>query len=287
MTFKSLKDYIVIFIGTMIVGFGIVNFSIRYGLTDGGFTGINLIIYREFGISVWLVNLVLNIPGLILLYKMFDLSTTIKTVYGVAALTLSIAIWEQVGFILPYFTDDMIVVSILYGTILGLGVAIVLKFNGTTGGAVLVVKLLNKKFGVPIPRGLLLWDISVITLGAIHQANFTIAIWTMIGIFVYTVVVSKVQEGGLFGYKVLIISEQHEAISTAVLTTLNRGATLLQGTGVHSGNTRNILLVVISKRELSQMKTLLKEIDPNAFITVSHTYETIGEGFSYPQMTSN
>lgn len=283
MKVKALKNFIIIFIGTMLMGFSVINFSIRYGLADGGFTGINLIIYREFGINVWISNLVLNAPFLLILLKLFDLKTVLKTVYGVLALTVSIAIWEVIGPVLPDFSNDMMVVAILYGVSIGLGVGLVLKGDGTTGGSLLVVKILNKKWNINVPRGIMTFDMVVISLGALHQANLTSAIYTLIGIVIMSVVISKVQEGGLFGYKVLIISDHHEKISQSVLTNLQRGATMLYGTGVHSGHDKRILMVVIQKRELTRLKDIIKEIDPTCFITVSHTYETIGEGFTYQQ----
>jgi len=287
MKIKTLKNFIIIFIGTMLMGFSIINFSIRYGLADGGFTGINLMIYREFGINVWISNLVLNAPFLLILLKMFDLKTVLQTVYGVFALTASIAIWEVIGPILPDFSNDMMLVAVLYGFFLGVGVGIVLKGNGTTGGALLVIKILNKKWNLNVPRGIMIFDVIVISLGALQLANLAIAIYTLIGIVVMSVVIAKVQEGGLFGYKVLIISDHHEEISQSVLTNLQRGATMLYGTGVHSGHDKRILMVVIQKRELTRLKDIIKEIDPTCFFTVTHTYETIGEGFTYQQRSAS
>jgi len=286
MKMKTIKNLVTIFLGTMLMAFAIVNFSIRYGLADGGFTGINLIIYREFGISVWISNLVLNAPFLLILFKMFDLKSVLITVYGVIALTVAIAFWEAIGPILPDFSSDMTLVAVLYGVSIGLGVGLVLKANGTTGGALLVIKILHEKWKVPVPQGLLTFDVIVISLGALHLANLTSAIYTLIGIFIMSVVVAKVQEGGLFGYKVLIISEHHKDISQSVLHNLQRGATMLYGTGVHSGNDKCILMVVIQKRELTLLKEIIRDIDSGAFVTVSHTYETIGEGFTYKQRST-
>jgi len=281
MKIKTLKNFSLIFIGTFLMGFAIVNFALRYGLADGGFSGITLIIYREFGVNVWISTLALNAPFLLVLFKLFDLKSVVKTIYGVVAISVSIAICEFIGPALPDFSNDMMVVAVLYGVIMGLGVGLVLKGNGTTGGSLLVVKILHEKWNVNVPKGIMIFDVIVISLGALHLGTLTSAIYTLIGIAIMTIVIAKVQEGGLFGYQVLIISDQHEKISQSVLTNLDRGATALYGAGVHSGHDKRILMVVIQKRELTQLKEIIKEIDPTCFFTVTHTYETIGEGFTY------
>lgn len=284
MNFKLLKQLVLILFGTGIMAFSIVNFSIRYELADGGFSGINLIVYREFGINVWITNLVLNAPFLLILFKMSDLKTVLMTVYGVASLTGMLAFWGSLNLNLPYWGNDMFIVIVLYGVIIGLGVGIVVRANGTTGGSVLVSKILYQKWGIPISRTLFIFDLFVISLSLL-SVTLTNAIYTLIGLFIASVVIAKVQEGGLFGYKVLIISDHYEKMSHAVIHDLDRGATMIYATGAHSGHDKRILMVVIQKRELSQLKQLINEIDPSSFVTVSHTYETLGEGFTYQSTT--
>ena len=286
MNFKLLKQLAIILIGTMIVGFAVINFSIRYSLADGGFSGINLIIYQTTGLAPWISNIALNAPFLVVLYKMFDLKTTLMTIYGVATLTASLAFWNIIGPILPYWGSDMVIVIILYGVLIGLGIGLVLKVGGTTGGSVLIAKILFKKWGASIPRTLFLFDLVVISASLLTFLSLTNAVYTLTGIFICSVVIAKVQEGGLFGYKVMIISDHFERISKAVMSDLNRGATFLYGTGAHSGHDKRVLMVVIQKRELSQLKEIIADIDPASFVAVSHTYETLGEGFTYDQRST-
>ena len=283
MNFKLLKQLSIILIGTMLVGFAVINFSVRYSLADGGFSGINLIIYQSTGVAPWISNLALNTPFIILLYKMFDMKTTLMTIYGVATLTASLAFWNIIGPVLPYWGDDMMIVIILYGVLIGGGIGLVVKVGGTTGGSVLIAKILFKKWGASIPRTLFLFDLVVISASLLTFLSITNAVYTLTGIFICSVVIAKVQEGGLFGYKVLIISDHFEEISKLVMQDLNRGATFLYGTGAHSGHDKRVLMVVIQKRELSQLKEMINDIDPSSFVTVSHTYETLGEGFTYDQ----
>lgn len=285
MNLKLIKQLALILFGTTIMAFAIINFSIRYSLADGGFSGINLIIYRQFGIDVWISNLVLNAPFILILFKMSNLKTTLMTVYGVASLTGSLAFWNLIGPTLPYWGEDMFIVIVLYGVLIGLGVGIVVKANGTTGGSVLIGKILYTKWGIPISKTLFIFDVFVISLSLL-SITLTNAIYTLIGLFIASTVIAKVQEGTLFGYKVSIISDHYESINRAVMNDLNRGATLIYATGAHSGHDKRILMVVIQKRELSQLKQLINEIDPTSFVTVTHTYETLGEGFTHERRMS-
>ena len=285
MNLKLIKQLALILFGTTIMAFAIINFSIRYSLADGGFSGINLIIYRQFGIDVWISNLVLNAPFILILFKMSNLKTTLMTVYGVASLTGSLAFWNLIGPTLPYWGEDMFIVIVLYGVLIGLGVGIVVKANGTTGGSVLIGKILYTKWGIPISKTLFIFDVFVISLSLL-SITLTNAIYTLIGLFIASTVIAKVQEGTLFGYKVSIISDHYESINRAVMNDLNRGATLIYATGAHSGHDKRILMVVIQKRELSQLKQLINEIDPTSFVTVTHTYETLGEGFTHERKMS-
>ena len=280
MNFKLLKQLALILFGTSLMAFSAINFSIRYELADGGFAGINLFVYRLFGVDVWITNLVLNTPFVLILLKMSDLKTVLITIYGVASLTGSLAFWGIIGPILPDWSNDLFLVIVLYGVVIGIGVGIVVKANGTTGGAVLVSKIINAKWDIPISNTLFIFDVFVILLSLL-AVSLTNAIYTLIGLFISSVVVAKVQEGGLFGYKLLIISNHYEKISHIVMERLGRGATLIYGTGAHSGHDKRILMVVISKRELTRVKQIVDDIDPTSFVTVARTYETLGEGFTY------
>jgi len=281
MNLKLLKQLIIILFGTTLTAFAVINFPVRYSLADSGFSGVNLIIYRRFGINVWISNLVLNAPFVFILFKMSDLKTVLITIYGVATLTGALAFWNFVGHFLPDWSSDTLLIVISYGILLGLGLGIVIKANGTTGGSVLVSKILYQKYHIPMSKTLFLFDLSVIILSLVAFLTLTNAVYTLIGIGISSIVVAKVQEGALFGYKVLIISENYELISHTIMNTLNRGATIIHATGAHSGSDKRILMVVIQKRELSQLKQLIQEVDPTSFVTVSHTYETIGQGFTY------
>ncbi|MCL2560268.1 MAG: YitT family protein [Turicibacter sp.] len=287
MNSKLLKQLALILVGTNIVAFAIINFSVRYTLADGGFAGINLIIFHLTGVDLWISNLALNTPFVFLLFKMSDLKTTLMTVYGIGTLTAALALWrwhwDTFGYLLPYWGDEMLLVIVFYGLMFGIGIGVVVKANGTTGGSVLISKILHQKWGIPVSRTLFVFDLCVISLSLFAFLTVTNAVYTLIGIFISSVVIGKVQEGGLFGYKVLIISDHYEKINHAVRHDLLRGATMIYATGAHSGHDKRILMVVIQKRELSMLKQLIHDIDPTSFVTVTHTYETLGEGFTYEQ----
>jgi len=286
MNAKLIKQLFIIFLGTFITAFGVINFPLRYGLADSGFSGVTLILYNWIGLEPWIATFLLNIPFVILLYFMFDLKSTLMTIYGVGMLSASLAFWRLFDPMIPYI-DDILIVVILYGIIIGFGIGIVIKATGTTGGNVLLGKLIQHKYGIPIPKTMLVFDFFVILTSFILFLTIETAMYTLISVFISSLVISKVQEGGLFGYKVLIISDFYEEINRQIMNDLKRGSTMLYATGSHSGHDKRILLVVIQKRELNDLKRIIHDVDPNSFVTVTHTYETLGEGFTYDQYTKN
>ena len=281
MNAKLIKSLIIIALGATIVAFSIINFSIQHYMADGGMAGIQILIYRFWGLDPGIMGYVMNIPLLFALYKIFDKETFWMTVYGIFIINGAMIIFGAMGPIVPYMGDDMMLVAILHGVVVGFGIGLVVRENGTTGGALIVARVVQKFTGIPLAKFLFAWDTVVIVLSLVIFLTFENAIYTLIALFIASIVISKVQEGVVIGYKVIIISDNYEKIKDAIFRDLNRGVTFLHATGAHSAKEKRIVMVAISRKQLVQLKRLLEEIDPESFITVSHTYETLGEGFTF------
>lgn len=278
---KLLKSLLMIALGSALVAFGIINFAVLNHLADGGFTGITIILYHAFGISTALANTILNIPVLILGYRLFSKRTFWFTVYGTLCLSLFLRAFEVLGPLVPALSDDMILASLSYGLTVGIGMGIIFQEDATTGGADIIAKLIKDKAGFPMSKTILIFDTSVIVLSLLTFLTFTHAIYTVIGIYLCSLFISRMTEGFQSGYKVLIHTKQTEALRQKIIFDLNRGVTLFYGEGGYSKAPAQIIMVAISKKQLIPLKRLIEETDPHAFITVSHTYETIGEGFTF------
>jgi len=281
MNVKLFKQLAVIGIGATVVAFSIVNFSIQHYMADGGMAGIQVLIYRFWGVNPGVMGYVMNIPLLFLLWKFFDKETFWMTVYGIFIINGALILFSAMGPIVPFMGEDMMLVAILHGVVLGIGIGLVVRENGTTGGALIVAKVANKFTGVSLAKFLFGWDTVVILLSLAIFLTFENAVYTLIALFICAQVVSKVQEGVFVGYKVMIISDKFEKMKEAILRDLNRGATILHATGAHSGKEKPVIMVAISRKQLLQLKRLVAEVDPESFITVSQTRETHGEGFTF------
>ena len=278
------KKLVMIALGAAIMSFGIINFSITSSLASGGLTGISLILFHVFGISPALSTLVINIPLLILYYRYTNKQVFFLTIYGIACLSGSLRLFEVIGPLMPNLQNDMILAAIGFGATVGLGTGLILQKEGTTGGALIVAKLLKDIFNVSVTKTFLVFDSVVILASLYFFLSATDAIYSLIGLYISVQVIAKVQEGFVSGYKVLIFSERYEEIAEAIHQRLNRGVTFVHGTGAYSKDEKNVVLVIVDNKQLVRLKKIVYEIDSSSFVSVSHTYETLGEGFTYDKV---
>ena len=281
MSQKLLKQLLLISLGTALMAFGIINFAITNHMAEGGFTGITIILFHVFGISTAVSNLLLNIPLLIIGYKQFSKKGFWLTIFGTVMLSVFLRIFEMIGHIIPPLPNDMILAAIGMGVFVGSGLGIIFNAGGTTGGVDIIAKIIKDKLDIPMSRTMFTFDAIVITISLIIFLSFTNAIYTIIGLYIAAIIIGKFQEGFQAGHKVLIISNNYEQIAAAIHTKMNRGATFIHGMGTYNKNDKVIVMTIINKRELSSLKELIYKIDPQAFVTVSHVYETLGEGFTF------
>ena len=280
---KLFKQLFFIAVGTIIVGFGTINFAVPAGLASGGVTGITLILYNQFSISTGLSNLFINIPLLLVYYKFSGKRMFLLTIYGIFALSASLSLFEFIGPLMPDLGDDIMLSAIGFGITSGFGFGLIIQKEGTTGGAVIVAKLLKDLFDVPISKSFLVFDAVVIIASLFMFVEPRDGIYSLIALYIAVTVMQKFQEGFIVGYKVLIFSDHYEEISKYIQTTLNRGVTFIQGTGGYSRTEKQVVLTIIDRKQIMSLKKGVNEIDPNSFVSISHTYETLGEGFTFEQ----
>jgi uncharacterized membrane-anchored protein YitT (DUF2179 family) len=174
----------------------------------------------------------------------------------------------------------MLLAALGFALTIGLGTAIVLKADGTTGGAAVVARLMKDRFDIPVAKTFIVFDSIVIGSSLFFFVSFIDGFYSLISLYVCTVVINKYMEGFFGGYQVLIFSEKIDEIKREIQKELERGVTLLHGTGGYSNFDRKIILVVIPKKQLLVLKQIIYSIDAGSFVSVSHTYETLGEGFT-------
>lgn len=275
-TQRFIIDYLGITVGSFLTAIGLIVFLIPNKIAAGGVSGIVTVIYHIFGLQPGLMMFVINIPLFIIGIKVLGKRIGFRTLYGIIVLSLSIDLLNPY---VPILTHDPLLASLYGGGILGLGLGIVFKSRGTTGGTDLMAALLNRFFPVfSIGQGLLLIDALVVALAGIIF-NAEVALYAVISLIVSTKVIDLVQEGFNLAKATLIISNKSDQIKDDILDKMKRGVTTLQGKGGYTGQNKNVLLVIVSRAEVSRLKNLVLLIDPHAFVIITEVHEVMGEGF--------
>ena len=279
---KIVKELFFIALGCAIYSFALLHFNVPNQLAEGGGTGIALFLLYAFGLPVSMGTLLVNIPLLILGYKMLDKKTMIYTIYGILMLTFWIKIFETYHIVID-IGGDRLLASVFGGIIAGIGLGIVFVFGGTTGVVYIIAKIINIYFGFSIGRIIQVLDGFILLLSFMVLKSFPAILYTLIYIYICTKIIDYLIEGGIPGKAVMIMSPKIEEITQKVSDDMGRGLTFIKGQGSYSRKDMNIGYCVVSRTEISKLKSLIYAIDQNAFLTITEVHDIMGEGFSFDQ----
>lgn len=288
-----LKVYLFITIGAAITALAINIFLVPYKIAPGGLSGLATVLFylSNEKLPIGVTMLVINVPLFLLGYKYIGKKFFIRTIYGTVILSVIIDLTENYMLELAEemlvsqtsvnSTPDILLYSIIGGFLSGIGLGIVLKMDATTGGTELAAMLLNKPFKNMTIGQLILWIDALIILFAIIAFNSVlIGLYSLVSLFITTKVIDAMVAGVDYSRAILIISEHHEQISNRLLIELDRGVTELKGKGVYSGKDKSVLLCVVARTQIQQLKEIVHEIDKNAFMILADVKEVLGEGFN-------
>ena len=270
---KIFKELFIISLGCAIYSFSIMHFNVPNKLAEGGGTGIALLLLYAIGLPVSIGTILVNIPLLIIGYKMLDKKTMLYTIYGIFMLTFWIGIFEKYHIAID-IGGDRLLASVFGGIIAGIGLGIVFLAGGTTGGV---------DTGSSIGRIIQVLDGVIIALTFVVVRSYPAILYTLIYIFICTKMIDYVVEGGVPGKGVMIVSSEIESITKRIQEDMNRGLTYIKGQGSYSKKDLNIGYCVVSRNEIGKVKYIVYKIDPRAFVTVTEVHDIIGEGFSFDQ----
>lgn len=272
---KLIRDYLGITIGVILTALGLDMFLIPNKIAAGGVSGIGTILFYLFHIQVGLTMLIINIPLFLLSVKQLGIQIGMRSLYGTISLSIFIDLLAKK---LPIPTHNPILAAVYGGILVGLGIGIVFKFKGTTGGTDLAAALIRRLTGHAV--GFLLFTIDgmvIIAAGLVFNAE--LALLALITVYLTGRIIDFVQEGFNYAKAVFIISDDSNTIADAVLKQMDRGVTAMSGRGAFTGTDKDVLLSVVGRGEISRLKELVREIDPGAFVIVTDVHEVLGEGF--------
>ena len=270
-----LRDYILIILGTFIIGFAIKNIYDPVGLVTGGVTGIAIILKKQLGIALWVTNTVLNIPLFLASVKLKGWRFIKRTLVAAVSLSVSLYIIPEITFL----TDELLLVALFGGIMSGVGVGMVFITQATTGGTDMLAALIQRALPhYSLAQIMQVLDALIVLCGA-SVFGITYALYALIAIYTVTRVSDDLIEGMKFSKVAFIISPRTEEIAQAIMDQMDRGVTALNARGMYSGVTRDMLFCVVSKKEIVQLKELVVGHDSQAFVIVSDAREVLGEGF--------
>lgn len=272
----AVMDYFLMVLGAFIMGFAIKNIYDPLNLVTGGVSGLAIIIKSKAGIPLWLTNTLLNVPLFLASYRIKGWRFIKRTLVSTIALSLSLYVIPEIV-LMP--ADDMLLSALFGGLISGVGSGLVFMTQATTGGTDMLAALLQKAMPhYSVPQIMEVLDAAIVLMGA---AVFGIrpALYALIAIYAVTRMSDGILEGMKFSKMVYIISDRFQEISKAIMEQMDRGVTGLEAEGMYSGNNKMMLCCVVSRKEISQIKEIVREYDPRAFVIVSDVREVLGEGF--------
>lgn len=278
---RPVRDYTLMTIGVLLVAWGLDAFLIPNKIAAGGVSGLATVFYHlalEQGVAlpVGIQMLVMNIALLVIALRARGWRYAAKTIYGIVLLSIA------VDFLAPYVgalaAEDLLLAALYGGAVTGLGLGIVFKAGGNTGGSDLVAQLISSKVALGLGQLTLLIDAAV-TLVAAFVFGPELALYGAVAIFVSGGVIDLVLEGLPLNKAAWIVSEHSGRIADAIIHELGRGATALSARGVYSGAQREMIFTVVSRNEISRLKEIVNTVDPTALLIISDVHEAIGEGF--------
>ncbi|MGM9920085.1 MAG: YitT family protein [Bhargavaea sp.] len=275
----KIKNLIMILFGAAIFSFGLVHFNIQHELAEGGFTGLTLILLFVFKLDPAIMNLVLNVPMFFIGWKLLGRKTFIYTVVGTVAVSVFLRIFTTYQYDI-HMENDLLLVSLFAGVFIGIGLGIIFRFGGTTGGVDIIARLANKYYGWSMGRTMFIFDAGVILLSWATYLTMPKMMYTLVAVYVGARVIDFVQEGAYSGRGAWIISEWQDEIADKITQEMDRGVTVLKGSGHYTKQEREVLYCVVGKNEIVRLKNIINSVDPSAFVSVTDVHDVMGEGFT-------
>lgn len=261
--------------GVFLLAIGLTFFLEPNTIAPGGVTGFAIVFKKITGIPIYITNLAINIPlfiiGVIILGKNFGW----KTLYATALLSLFLKVIPTQA-----VTPDLLLSSIFGGLVSGIGLGIVFKFGGTTGGTDLAGSILNKLFpSLSLSTFMMAIDVVVVAFAGIVDKKVETSLYSVISLFITVKVIDLILEGIGYLKGFIIITDKPEEISEKIMKDLDRGVTLFKGKGMYTKEEKDVLLCVVNRFQFAKTKDIVYDIDKDAFIMVTEMSEVLGEGF--------
>ncbi len=275
-------DVLLVAAGTLLMAAGVNMVYEPMELVTGGLSGLAIVIQNltagltgKAGIPIWLTNTVLNVPIFLAAWWLVGRKFVVKTLLGAVAFSIAL-------YVVPEYNlcgEDYLLATVFGAVLTGSGVGLVFLASSSTGGTDMLSVTLHRFFRhYTLPQVMMVVDGSIVLAGAV-VFGIRSALYAVIAVYITTKVSDTILEGTKFAKLVYIISDAYEEIAEAILTKLQRGATGVAIQGMYTRQDKHMLFCVVNKKEIVQIKEIVREIDTKAFVIVNDVREAVGEGF--------
>lgn len=277
---KSIKRFIFEFLfitsGCFLLAVSINVFLLPNNISAGGISSVGVILFHLFKIRISITNLIFNAVLFFFGYKNLGRYAVVKTALGTVLLSLFLELSS--GF--PVYKENQIIAAISGGILMGVGVGLVVKVDASTGGSDFAGLILKKFFAhIPLARLIMIIDCAVVILSGVVFKSFTITFYSVMTLFVSSLITDKLITAGDEAKMIMIISQKKDEIAEQILVKYERGITGIHSVGMYSNSETVMLMCIVAPKELPKYLNMIKEIDKKAFIIIGNVNEVIGEGF--------
>lgn len=276
-----IKEYFMITIGTALIAFSVASIYDPSGFVTGGFSGLAIIVKQltaevvPGGVPLAVTNLILNIPVFLIAIRLKGWNYIVKTLFG----TVMLSFWLGVLPVIPIAEGDFLLTALYGGIVMGAGIGLVFLSQATTGGTDLIAAIIQHFWRHYSIADIMQVIDAVIVLAGAYLFGIQMVLYAVISIYLVSKISDGIIEGLKFSKAAFIITSKPDEVSRILMDDLSRGVTGLSAKGMYSGQKKNMLFCVVSRKEIVRLKELTLSLDPDAFVIVTDVREVLGEGF--------
>jgi uncharacterized membrane-anchored protein YitT (DUF2179 family) len=275
---EKLKNTLLILLGCAVMGLSYTLFLIPHHFVPGGVSGIAIMANYFAGLPVGALIIVLNVPVFLLGLRTMGKKYVLNSLAGMVVSAVFIDLFDKV-LKLPPATDNAVLAAIYGGVMLGVGLGIVFRGRASTGGSDIIGMVLSKHTGISLGFGIMIADFVIISASGLAFGSLEAPLYGYLVLFLSTKVIDMILEGWSYSKLVIITSSRTQEIADFILRGLDRSGTALRSRSLYLNREGEIILTVIHRKQLADLRNFIKKTDPEAFVVINDTYDVLGKGF--------
>jgi uncharacterized membrane-anchored protein YitT (DUF2179 family) len=290
--FSNIGAYFGITLGCIIFAISYSWFLIPFKVAPGGVGGISQILYHIFGFPAGISMIVINIPLFVIAWFFLGRQFGLKSFFGMILGAFLVDLFEPKKLYYTFdsfknvinteywaFTDNILLASIAGSVLLGIGLGLIFKFRGSTGGTDIPVAILKQYTGFSLGTGYWIIESAIIlTIGIVFK-DLNLIIWGYLNLFITTKIVDITAEGISYVKGAYIITKAENIIKERIFKELDRGVTIFHAEGGYTGKVQNVVFCIVSRKQISVLRKIVKDVDPKAFMILLEVNDVMGYGF--------